>query len=107
MKTRKTPFYRDLSAGPDAFAFSVNDGYPADHALELADSVMGAALQTLVDAAGNLPPSSETSAIYAAIYSLEMAHALVNACLPLGAGEQMGMLAEAEQAGDQGRQETE
>ncbi|TCT20643.1 DUF3077 domain-containing protein [Thiobaca trueperi] len=83
MKTKQTPFYRDLSAGPDAFAFSVNAGYPSGHALELADTIMGAALQSLVDAAGNLPPGSETTAIYCAIYSLEMAHALVNSCLPL------------------------
>lgn len=93
MKTTHTRFSRDLSAGPDAFVFSVNAGYPADNALELASVIMDAALQTLIDAAANLPPNAETAAIYTALYSLDQAHALIKAVMPFGddvQGEQEG-----------------
>lgn len=87
LKTKATPFYPDLSAGPGVTVFSVNSGYPAGHALDLADTFLDAAIQTVIDAAGNLPPSSEASAIYCAIYTLEQAHALIGAVIGGGDGQ--------------------
>ncbi|AFL73577.1 DUF3077 domain-containing protein [Thiocystis violascens] len=79
MKTERTPF---SACGPDAYVFEVRPSVPVDDALELASAMMDAAIQSLMDAGSGLGLHPESSRLYTAIYTLEQAHALVNAAVP-------------------------
>ena len=68
------------AAGPNHHLFAVEPGTPLDIAIPTASAMLGAALETLLGVAVELPRASETAQIWAAIYTIETARALVAAC---------------------------
>ncbi|WP_200376886.1 hypothetical protein [Thiocystis violacea] len=86
MKTSRTAFYAIPVAGPAAHVFDVRAGTPVHVALELASSMLWTALQTLTDVGGDLGLHPESCRLYAAIYTLEQVHGLVDASVPAALG---------------------
>ncbi|MBK5963653.1 hypothetical protein CCR95_06025 [Thiocystis minor] len=77
MKTTNTRFSEIPVLGEDANFFSVNAGIPVGFALNEAASMASSAIETLVNAASNLEPTSDASAIHCAIYTLKSACGLI------------------------------
>ncbi|AFL76407.1 hypothetical protein [Thiocystis violascens] len=77
MKTTNTRFAEIPVLGIDANFFSVNAGIPASFALNEAAAMTASAIETLINAASNLEPTSDASAIHCAIYTLQSACGLI------------------------------